>query len=68
MNKNFKTLYQHWNEGSLSNFGSFQTYILKAYRVADSGNMRKLEEAFPEWFLKKFEYTPYHFITENSQS
>jgi hypothetical protein len=49
-----KTLFQHWNEGSISNFGSFQTCILKAYQVADNTNMQKLEQAFPEWFIKKF--------------
>ena len=60
MNKNCKTLFQHWNEGTISNFGSFQTYILKAYRVADRDNMDRLEATFPEWFVKKFEAEPIH--------
>lgn len=68
MNKNVKTLFQHWNQGTISNFGSFQTFILNAYRVADQGNMQKLEAAFPEWFVKKFEYSPFHFTPQNSQS
>ena len=62
MNKNCKTLFQHWNQGTISNFGSFQTFILNAYRVADQGNMRKLEDAFPEWFVKEFIALPIHLI------
>ena len=62
MNTNCKTLFQHWNEGTISNFGSFQTFILNAYRVADSQNMKKLEEAFPEWFKKEFFTLPIHLI------
>lgn len=48
------TLYQRWNRGEIGNFGSFQTAILKAYQIADEGNMEKLEAAFPEWFVVKY--------------
>jgi len=48
------TLYSKWNRGEIGNFGSFQTTILHAYQIADSGNREKLEIAFPEWFVVKF--------------
>ena len=49
-----KTLFEMWKEGLIGNFGSFQTIILEAYKIADGGNMKRLEEAFPNWFVKKF--------------
>lgn len=48
------TLYSKWNRGEIGNFGSFQTTILQAYQIADSGNREKLDAAFPEWFVVKF--------------
>lgn len=57
MNKKELTLYQMWQERLIGNFGSFQTKILEAYQIADEGNMRRLEEAFPNWFVKKFPTT-----------
>lgn len=51
------TLYEMWRERLIGNFGSFQTKILEAYQIADLGNMRRLEEAFPNWFVKKFPTT-----------
>jgi len=60
MNKKIKTLFQHWNERTISNFGSFQTLILNAYRVGDRQNMDKLEAAFPEWFVKESFALPTH--------
>ena len=57
MNKEEKTLFEMWKEGLIGNFGSFQTKILEAYKIADGGNMKRLEEAFPNWFLKKFPTT-----------
>jgi hypothetical protein len=54
MIKGGSTLYQRWGRGEISNFGSFQTTLLQAYQIADSGNREKLEIAFPEWFVVKF--------------
>lgn len=54
MNQNTKTLFEMWKEGLIGNFGSFQTTIFEAYKIADCGNMKRLEEAFPNWFVKKF--------------
>ena len=48
------TLYTKWNNGEIGNFGSFQTAILKAYQIADSGNMKRLEKAFPEWLVELY--------------
>lgn len=48
-----KTLYQKWNDNEIGNFGSFQTYILQAYRIASGDNKEKLEQVFPEWFVEK---------------
>jgi hypothetical protein len=45
------SLYQDWIDGKIGNFGSFQTTILEAYKIADGGNRKKLEEAYPYWFL-----------------
>lgn len=47
------TLYEYWNMGHIGNFGSFQTTILQAYQIADSGNRERLEQAFPMWFVEK---------------
>ena len=47
----FITTYEAWNRGLISGFGSFHTTILQAYRIADEGNRRKLQKAFPEWFI-----------------
>jgi hypothetical protein len=49
----FITTYQAWNQGLITGFGSFHTTLLQAYRIADEGNRRKLEKAFPDWFLKQ---------------
>ena len=48
------TLYEKWSSREWVNFGSFQTTILQAYQIADSGNKERLELAFPEWFVLKF--------------
>lgn len=49
-----KTLYDKWNAGEsgFTNFGSFQTTILQAYRIADSDNRELLQKAFPFWFCE----------------
>jgi hypothetical protein len=47
------TLFQHWQAGRISGFGSFQTAILKAYQLADAENMNILSNAFPQWFVKE---------------
>lgn len=49
-----KTTFQLWNEGTLTNLGSFQTLIFQAFRIADHGNMIRLVEAFPDWFKTKY--------------
>ena len=46
-----KTVFEQWIAGEVGNFGSFHTRLLQAYRIADSDNRTKLEQAFPEWFL-----------------
>ena len=48
-----KTTYELWNEGQISGFGSFHTTLLTAYRLADEGNRKILENAFPQWFTLK---------------
>lgn len=45
-----KTVFQMWLAGEVGNFGSFQTALFEAYAKADSGNTKKLNEAFPHWF------------------
>jgi hypothetical protein len=45
-----KTLYEQWNDGEIRGFGSFQTTMLQAYRLADAGNRAILETAYPRWF------------------
>ena len=50
----YMTLYEKWSSREWVNFGSFQTTILQAYQIADSGNKERLELAFPEWFVLKF--------------
>lgn len=57
MNNEEKTLFEIWKDGLIGNFGSFQTTLFETYKIADCGNMRRLEEAFPNWFLKKFPTT-----------
>lgn len=57
MNKEEKTLFEMWKEGLIGNFGCFQTTIFEAYKIADCRNMKRLEEAFPNWFVKKFPQT-----------
>lgn len=47
------TLFDQWNQGYVGNFGSFQTHLFKAYRVADAGNRDILEAAYPYWFAKQ---------------
>lgn len=44
-----KSEFMQWVDGK-SGYGSFQTYIFKAFNVADGTNMEKLKKAFPEWF------------------
>lgn len=60
MDKNNKkierTLFDFWLRGEICGFGSFQTRLFEAYKVADSDNTRLLQQAFPNWFL-----TPYKF-------
>jgi len=46
----FTTVFQLWNDGKIGNFGSFQTTIFQAYRLADNGNRERLQMAFPDWF------------------
>ena len=45
------TLYTYWKQGCISGFGSFQTAIMQAYKIADDSNRWKLDVAFPEWFV-----------------
>jgi hypothetical protein len=48
-----RTAYQKWVDGDLPGLGSFHIGLMKLYQIADSTNMRKLEESFPDWFTKK---------------
>ena len=58
------TTFIHWDNGRVGNFGSFKTSILQAYRLADSGNRKRLETAFPEWFVEEYELpNPIRFVT-----
>lgn len=56
-----KTLFQRWNAGEsgFTNFGSFQTTILEAYRIAGADNQKILERAFPFWFQNEEERKAY---------
>lgn len=47
--------YQHWLNGKIGNFGSFQTSLFQAYMNADSSNKEKLEVAYPEWFTQNYQ-------------
>lgn len=49
------TAYEHWIAGRQTGYGSFHTALLQAYKLADLDNRKSLEQAFPEWFVKKFE-------------
>lgn len=46
------TPFKAWKEKKpgYTNLGSFQTHLFQAYGVADSGNEKKLADAYPEWF------------------
>jgi len=46
------SLFQKWmrQEHGYTNFGSFQTTILQAYKLADLDNRKRLRIAFPAWF------------------
>ena len=46
-----KSTFQKYMDGEIGNFGSFHTALLELYKLADGGNRKKLETAFPEWFL-----------------
>ena len=50
-----KTFYEAWNDNmpGFTNNGSFTTTLLKAYRLADDGNMKKLQGAFPDYFVDR---------------
>lgn len=45
------TLFQAWRDGKIGNFGSFQTAIFNAYKIADSSNEKLLQVAYPNWFV-----------------
>lgn len=45
-----KSLFEQWKDGEIGGFGSFQTAIFNAYKLADDGNQKLLNEAFPDWF------------------
>ena len=51
------TPFKAWKEKKpgYTNLGSFQTHLFQAYGVADSGNEKKLSDAFPEWFRDEHE-------------
>ncbi len=52
--KPLKTVYQKWDSGYYTGgLGSFQTHLFNAYRLAGAVNKKKLEIAFPEWFVNK---------------
>ena len=48
-----KTGYEKWLTQELTNLGSFATSLMETYMRADSTNRAKLEQIFPEWFVKR---------------
>lgn len=65
-----KSLYDKWNEGlaGFTNFGSYQTTILQAYRIADNSNRAILEKAYPWWFAvnpEKIEPEPSIYLPDD---
>lgn len=48
-----KTGYEKWLLQELTNLGSFATSLMETYMRADSTNRAKLEQVFPEWFVKR---------------
>lgn len=65
-----KSLYDKWNEGlaGFTNFGSYQTTILQAYRIADNSNRAILERAYPWWFAvnpEKIEPEPSIYLPDD---
>jgi hypothetical protein len=54
------TFYEMWRNGyhGYVNLGSFQSHIFHAYAHADQVNMRRLELAFPEFFVHKLYEAP----------
>lgn len=47
------SVYQLWLDKKMGNFGSFQTAMMQAYLAASSDNKKKLDKAYPEWFVGK---------------
>lgn len=47
-----KTYFEKWQEGlhGYTNLSSFQTYIMKAYQIADGNNRKILQTAYPSYF------------------
>lgn len=47
-----KTIFEQWFEGTYSSPGSYQQKVFEAYRIGSSGNQRRLQIAYPEWFIE----------------
>ncbi len=50
LNSETKSIYEQWKAGTIGNFGSFHTSLLKTYMLADAGNAETLADAFPDFF------------------
>jgi hypothetical protein len=48
-----KTIYEKWLHGEINCLGGFATSLMETYMRADWQNTKKLEKAFPEYFVKK---------------
>jgi hypothetical protein len=48
-----KTIYEKWLHGEINCLGGFATSLMQTYMRADWQNSKKLEKAFPEYFVKK---------------
>lgn len=48
--KNKPSDFKRWKQGTMFNFGSFETAIFEAARLADIDNLNRLVSAFPEFF------------------
>ena len=48
---NKQSTYDKWINGEIGGFGSFHTSLLKTYQLGSANNRKKLEQAFPDWFL-----------------
>jgi hypothetical protein len=46
-----KTVFEKWNNGEITALGNFQTRLFTAYLFADGTNKKRLQHAYPEYFV-----------------